>query len=721
MVRATVTAKFPGALVVDGDVGIASNVVSQALTADASAGAVTMTFGSTTGYEANMYLRLRSINGVEVVKVVTVDSGVQLTVSRAQDGTTAVAHPANTAAECTVIALGHNQLLAEVKALETFLGITGGIVTWDRGIILTPTADANGGAQLVDTPAFGWRGKYWTGVASATYTFTNYLDMTATTPAGTLKWEVEGTPIMTLSSISATVGVLGIDIIQVLTGAGTLTFKNSAGTTRAQLLDGGTFKVDIIQALATGGLLDIQKNSTGGIRIGTTNNLNNPADLALGRANDSLEIGGGQMTFQLAGQSGTMTITDKQVNMQNGTVLLVDTARASTTNGNFFLAPQGTGLIYIGSSAVTGSGSSNDVIIGASANNFSRFYASVGSNQPGMDFNLGGGLRFRITNGAGIQMGQTGDYFMSNLMKALTTNGDLSIQYNGTGGLVLGGATATAGTVKVASPDGTDTVEIINGTISLFTNSARRFAALDAQVSIRSGVPLIYYTDDGSTEISRITPTSTATTWLGASGKHQIVSVAGTGGIVLGGATAANSSIEIGLTDNDRMEMASGVTRFLIGGTRYLNIISGEVQFVNAPSVIMYAGSGSDPRFTLTTSDLLYQPADATGGATTKNSPTITQRAKVWNGSASLNHDTVLASTIFAGAGTTDIDNEFKVTIRGTTGLTLRYDQGGSGIWMIVPSVADNTAVGTPANGMIVYNTTANLFKVYENGAWRTM
>jgi len=54
------------------------------------------------------------------------------------------------------------------------------------------------------------------------------------------------------------------------------------------------------------------------------------------------------------------------------------------------------------------------------------------------------------------------------------------------------------------------------------------------------------------------------------------------------------------------------------------------------------------------------------------------------------------------------------------TNTSVSLQIGGAGKAIMISSVAANTEIATPANGMIIYNTTDNLFYLYQNGAWVT-
>lgn len=76
-----------------------------------------------------------------------------------------------------------------------------------------------------------------------------------------------------------------------------------AGSTTAVELNGAytEARADTLRAKTANGLLDVVVNGTGGIRIGTTNNLANGADAIIGRSTDSIEVGGGLVETIISG------------------------------------------------------------------------------------------------------------------------------------------------------------------------------------------------------------------------------------------------------------------------------------------------------------------------------------------------------------------------------------------------------------------------------------
>lgn len=124
MVHATATAVYPTSIVADADIGLFTNVVTTTLTADVTDAATSFTVNSATDLSIGTFLSTRGANGYEIVRISAI-SGTTLTVVRAQDGTTAVAHSTGQSLRAVFHAKALNQLREEVQAVQTQLGITG--------------------------------------------------------------------------------------------------------------------------------------------------------------------------------------------------------------------------------------------------------------------------------------------------------------------------------------------------------------------------------------------------------------------------------------------------------------------------------------------------------------------------------------------------------------------------------------------------------------------
>lgn len=266
-----------------------------------------------------MFLKMRSQNGMELVLISAVDSGLnQITVTRGQDGTTPVGHAVGTEALAAIPAIAFNQMREEIQALEGALLSSGFL----HDIILAAAA-SSAGTTFRDSPKLILRSTYWDGDSSENYDVRVYQDRFGTPVDSTqLVWDFANVNKMILSPLA------GLYINQ-------------------------------IQALTQNGLLDIVKNGTGGIRIGTTNNFSNSQDILIGRGNDSIEIGGGIMTFQLSGQNVGFALVAGNVQIRNNNVLSFYSDAGSTTQSTF--TPSAGATTWLGAS-------NSNIIIEAPAN-----------------------------------------------------------------------------------------------------------------------------------------------------------------------------------------------------------------------------------------------------------------------------------------------------------------------------------------------------------------
>src|SRR5688572_4191551 len=93
MVRVATTAKFPATLLALADIGLFTNREDLVLGANITAASTTMDVDDASAFAVGMWLAGYGVNGFEVVKVTAIDLALnRVTVTRAQDGTVAVAH-----------------------------------------------------------------------------------------------------------------------------------------------------------------------------------------------------------------------------------------------------------------------------------------------------------------------------------------------------------------------------------------------------------------------------------------------------------------------------------------------------------------------------------------------------------------------------------------------------------------------------------------------------
>jgi hypothetical protein len=161
------TAVFPRRVATNSDLFVASNNYSSTLTVGVSSSATTLTVASTSGFTAPGVVTIDN----EVIAVCSVTSGTTFRVGssacpnidgRGYDGTSGVAHIATRTVQGRVIARLHNQMAAEVKAIETKLnteavsvkdfGCVGDGVANDTACLQAALAASTGGQRLYCPP-----------------------------------------------------------------------------------------------------------------------------------------------------------------------------------------------------------------------------------------------------------------------------------------------------------------------------------------------------------------------------------------------------------------------------------------------------------------------------------------------------------------------------------------------------------------------------------------
>src|ERR1051325_6255419 len=126
MVRVATTAKFPTTAVTLADIGLFTNDEDLILTADATSGAASFTVDDPTAFAIGMWIAVRGVNGLEIVQVTAINLLTKVvTITRGNDGTTAIAHSIAERGIATIPAQALNQMRDELNAIETFLGMDG--------------------------------------------------------------------------------------------------------------------------------------------------------------------------------------------------------------------------------------------------------------------------------------------------------------------------------------------------------------------------------------------------------------------------------------------------------------------------------------------------------------------------------------------------------------------------------------------------------------------
>lgn len=111
-----ITPSFPGSIVTDAQLKVAANRIAVKLVGGIGPGNASLVLSSLTGITANMLLSIDS-------EIVSIDSivGQAVNVTRAFDGTTAASHLNGAAVSVFIDAWHHNAVVAEIKAIETYI------------------------------------------------------------------------------------------------------------------------------------------------------------------------------------------------------------------------------------------------------------------------------------------------------------------------------------------------------------------------------------------------------------------------------------------------------------------------------------------------------------------------------------------------------------------------------------------------------------------------
>lgn len=152
MPRVATSAKFPATLLVATDIGLFTNDEDLVLTTDESAASLVFDADDVTQMAIGMWIAVRGVGGLEVVQVTAVDLALnQVTVTRAKDGTTAIAHAQGERGIATIPAVALNQMRDELVAHAVFLTPSGG--AWTPGSVLFIGAS---GSLAQDNANFFW-------------------------------------------------------------------------------------------------------------------------------------------------------------------------------------------------------------------------------------------------------------------------------------------------------------------------------------------------------------------------------------------------------------------------------------------------------------------------------------------------------------------------------------------------------------------------------------
>src|SRR6185312_976799 len=119
------TAKFPTSIASDNDLTVASDAFTTFLSQPIDSQTTTIIVNSVNGLHLPCLLLIRS----EIILAQSNSGTTLLNCIRGMGGTTAIAHATNEAVSSNVFAYQFNQLAAEIKAIQIFLGINGENIT----------------------------------------------------------------------------------------------------------------------------------------------------------------------------------------------------------------------------------------------------------------------------------------------------------------------------------------------------------------------------------------------------------------------------------------------------------------------------------------------------------------------------------------------------------------------------------------------------------------
>ncbi len=115
------TAQFPSAVATDSNLPVASGSFSTSLTADIDGIVSTIPVNTTTGLNVPSILRIEN----EIILAVGKTSNTLTGCIRGFDSTSAVSHLTNKVVAAYIFEYQFNQIAAEIKAIESFIGING--------------------------------------------------------------------------------------------------------------------------------------------------------------------------------------------------------------------------------------------------------------------------------------------------------------------------------------------------------------------------------------------------------------------------------------------------------------------------------------------------------------------------------------------------------------------------------------------------------------------
>lgn len=302
-------------------------------------------------------------------------------------------------------------------------------------------------------------------------------------------------------------------------------------------------------------------------------------------------------------------------------------------------------------------------------------------------------------------------------------NGPTGITSDGTGGIALRPGVEPApddSELRLYSPDGTDFIRIINGSVNIHEGSTLR-ATFGTNAGI--GSELIFFSDAIVTEEGRITPAANSLILSATGGAAlAIQSDQGAAGARLEIPAGANASPSVtadgsggaslrssDLSDLFVADISAGGTRIVRNGTVSVGFEDTETDFENlATKSVIFYNTDVDERWRIAPALLAGQP-EAPADGTLSNSPTI--RLRIYNdpvgGPALESFDYTVQYREDNGGGTLDVDTEVVHTIRGVPAFGLIHDEGQNECLLRLPTWTGNVAgliAGGTVNGCIFYD-----------------
>lgn len=360
------------------------------------------------------------------------------------------------------------------------------------------------------------------------------------------------------------------------------------------------------------------------------------------------------------------------INMTNGSILYFMTGAATeqsritptaalttwqgVSNAGIVIQTQGSGSLGIGSENSANYINIAPAIIRIGTVSVQRM--TIQSSQ----FSVEQNMPVKLYTGA--QVGQYAQIDSTNgvqvdTLRAITTNGLLTIAKNGSGGIKIGTTNNLGNGANVIIGRSNDSLEI-GGTTFQFQVAGTVRYNLGGEAILTNATPLVFQSGNQATEESRFTVAAGSTTWA-SNGTADILITYGTGGFSVGGKAAVDGKAYLSSPDGtDYREVSNNLLASYTNSVLKTSITDTEIQFNNNVPLVLYNGVQADERGRWSTAALRLESADATGGATTKDSPQLILQGKRWTaGAASADMDFYIQNVITQANTPAIIDAKF--------------------------------------------------------------